>query len=283
MKRPLLNSRRTLALLAAMLAITSLLPGSWVRPVSRPPRAAVLAAIAPIANGLKAVGNRLRPGEEQVLAVGDDARTRRLYEEMLARTRQLENHLRDAQVQIQELSMIRQMGSPDAMKLVDAAVATWGVATHTLGISRGQRDSLREGLVVVDGGSLVGRLSEVYPVSATVKLITAPRTSLQARVVAPDAIDSPMGLVVALKSDTDGLFHCQVKASDPVHEGDLAHLSDDSWPTEAAGFIVGRVTAIKPDPTDPLLRRLVTVKPLRPLPKLSRVRVMVPVEKGAGS
>ena len=106
------------------------------------------------------------------------------------------------------------------------------------------------------------------------------QTNAQPMVIPPTP-DVPGREMLALLKPAGGGFEATTDVSDPVREGDLAHLSDDSWPGHARGLVVGKVTAIERDPDDPELRRRVTVIPVKALAYLDRVVVLVPATPAA--
>ena len=87
---------------------------------------------------------------------------------------------------------------------------------------------------------------------------------------------------MARRSDDGPWFVVQVAKGTPedkpIHVGDVAQLSDELWPPEAQGFIVGTVTRVEDDPKNPLQFVRAVVEPTVPLDKLRRVTVLVAVE-----
>ena len=145
-------------------------------------------------------------------------------------------------------------------------------------INRGTRHGVQEGLVVTVGANLVGQvLADPGPSTATVRLITAPNTFLVVRLIPPVPGSTPYEPFVNIREANDGQeFWAEIDADATVRAGDLAHLADDTWPTEARGFIVGRVQEIIEHPDRPYLSRRVIIKPLRPVGRLSNVVVLIP-------
>jgi len=68
----------------------------------------------------------------------------------------------------------------------------------------------------------------------------------------------------------------------PAQPGFLAYLyldpRDNFWPRQAAGFVIGKVTAVETVTANPLLYRRITVQPILDLPHLQNVIVLVPRE-----
>jgi cell shape-determining protein MreC len=280
MKRPWLNQRRALAITAALLLVSSMLPARWANWLSHRPRALVHAVVVPITDPLHKLSTTVRSDPQIRLELGDQAQLEANYQSLLQYARQLEGELADAREQIAQLSQIRQHLGLGRTGSVPASVTGWPSATHSLILNRGRRHDLTEGLVVAEGFNLVGRLSHVSAVNATVRLVTAPGTHMLVRILPAEPGPAQRELRVQLQVEADGRsFFARTDVDAPVRAGDLAHLADpENWPAEAQGLVVGRVESVDPDPRDPLLRRKVVVRPLRTMTNLTRVVVIVPRE-----
>ena len=134
-----------------------------------------------------------------------------------------------------------------------------------------------DGLAVVWGASLVGRVVSTSANTADVQLITHAGTKLQVRIArhTPDGPTTPLTAFIEIDDDGRSFFTEEFSVDSPVAVGDLVHLADDSWPFRARGFIVGVVTEVgKSD--RPLLNSRVVIRPMLSLASLPRVVVLVP-------
>ncbi len=267
--------------LVVVLLVCSMLPARWARVVSSQPRHLLAAAMAPMDHVLKPLADKLRRPPELAVELGN----REEYERAQQQIVELQFKLRQATQLIAELSQVKEQLRLTGVQLRTATVTSWsGDRLHpTLLINRGTRHGVAVGMVVVRGYQLVGRVVDVGPVTATVRLITAPQTHLIASMIPPVVGSAPREVMAQLRVGKDGLtLEADTNAEDPVLVGDLAHLSDESWPVEAVGFVVGKVTRIDNHPDDPLLRRKVVVEPVRSLAHLGQVTLIVPATAGGG-
>lgn len=281
MKRSLLTPRRLLALVVALLLISSMLSAPVADRVTRGPRSLVSAALNPVTGVLRALGRSIR-GSEQPDTPWPGATDVELELELgraLRIIRQLEGELRRAQDQVAQLSQIRDQFGLQGVRLIDARVTAYNGSTidPVITIDKGSSKGLRKGSVVASGFNLVGEVVRVGPVSADVKLITAANTNIIARLVTPIADVQPRILEAMLHRAKDGQYFVTEPGVDsPVQVGDLAHLSSERWPPEAQGFVVGKVTVVDKDASNPFLAKRVIVEPMLPLAALRRVTVLVP-------
>jgi len=285
MRRPLFTQRRALVTTIVLLGIASFLPINIAGRLADPARDLLRLTTMPLAHPLKAVGDSVRGREPLPVQLGDADD----YEWAKREIERLRQELDEATRQIAELSHMRQETAMRGNTLQRARVTGWSnrPMAPTLTLNRGTRDGVSAGYVVASGFNLVGRVTDTSSTGATVHLITAPTTPLTVRFV-PSALRSsaPAGgaAVCELNTQTAGQGHVFVGVvphDAPVRPGDLAKLQDPTWPAEAAGFIVGKVTTVDPHPDDPTLRKRVTVEPIRALAHLSEVVVVVPTGEEA--
>ena len=269
--RPAFTNRRVLAAVAVLLALMSQVPSRCVRPLSDKPRDLVVALLNPLTHPLKRLSDSLRRRRDlDVKAPLDENR-----KQALQYMRRLEAELDDARETIAQLTQTRQILGFQSVTLTPASVTA--SSDHTLTINRGRTAGLRDGLVATAGGNLVGRITHTGPVTATIQLITAPKTLLTTRIV-PPVPGEPTRDLSRVPFEAEGEFLTAVVNEDhPVQPGDLAHLDSCTWcPPEARGFVVGKVVKIEPYPDDPTLRRRLVVQPIKSLRHLSEVAVPVP-------
>jgi cell shape-determining protein MreC len=281
MPKPLLTPRRSLLILALLLFVNAMLPERHAQTAGYIPATVVNFAAAPLAAPLKSLSGSLRAREPDRIEMGTPADVEVQYQLALQRLRQLEAELDEAQRLIMTLTQSREMLSLAGTRLVPARA--WGFAGErvrpVVNIDRGRSRGIHEGMAVVHGINLVGRVDRAYANTADVELITAPNSRLQVRILPPRTDEAPRELVEILELAPDRrTFRVQVKIDAPVQQGDLAHLIDERWPAEARGYVVGQVVRVNPDPSAPHSFRIVEVRPLAPLESLNRLTVLAPIE-----
>ena len=261
----------------AALGIASQLPTRWIDPVTSAPSGVMQMATAPLRDPLHQLASSIRRPPDATIGVEYQAMEKN-YGELLAYTQRLEQELREAREQIAQLSQVRESNSLEGVVLQSCQVTgPFGEARRELlSITPGSRKGIREGMVVADGFHLVGKVTESTPQSATVVLITAKGMRPVARLVPPTGETGPRGTLVQLAATGEQTFEVKVGVDQAVQVGDLAHLEDDMWPSEAQALVLGRVTAVERWPDDPELYRRVVVTPMRSLVHMTRVVVMVP-------
>ncbi|MBI1336503.1 MAG: hypothetical protein GC164_06025 [Phycisphaera sp.] len=279
MKRPWLNPKRTLVFAVGVLCVTSLLPANLSQSIARIPRTIVYFPVTPVADLLHRVASPIFKSADLRIDTGGQQQLERNYTDNLAYSRKLEAQLEAAAQEILRLRQVREFQSLSKLSFVPANVISGpDLLSPRLTINKGARHGLRENLVVVYGSTLVGRISTVETNTATVALITSPRTRLDARVVPPTPGQAPveMNTQLAISHDRSAFTSIIDATANVAQVGDLAHLHDGLWPPEAQGLIVGKVTAVSKNPDNPTLEDRIVVQPLYALPYLTRVDVLVP-------
>jgi cell shape-determining protein MreC len=278
-----LHPSKALAATCLALMLIALLPAEAASAVAAWPRAALLAVAAPLATPLKLPADRLRA----VVSPGADRKAEGLRRDVLEReldVTRLENRRLRAEIgrlreRLERLTRTMRLADPTRVRPLPAPVA--GVerssSTRALALGRGARHGLGPGQVVVAGAQLVGRLTSVSALNATVTLVTSPGTQLELELIRPPGADAPPAgepIRVSAAARADGSFEVlDAVAQQPVEPGDEAVLIDPRWPPEAAGFRVGRVTLAEPDPHQPLTLR-VRIRPQRDPERMMSVSVL---------
>ncbi|HET9201363.1 MAG TPA: rod shape-determining protein MreC [Dehalococcoidia bacterium] len=184
-----------------------------------------------------------------------------------------------------ELAALRERAA-DAATLEEMLGFTQNDATHTtigarvfqhqpqnfednLAIDRGSNDGLAEGMVVLSPqGSLVGRITRVFPDYSWVRVITDQSSNINAEIPAAQ-IDG------ALTSNGDGNLTLELVPKErDVSEGDQVVTSTQSilYPP---GLLVGLVISVSD--TDELFKRII-IEPSAPLANLDSVLVITSFE-----
>ncbi len=284
MPRPVFTERRALTLTIVALAIATFLPTESAHWLADPPRDLVNVVAAPLTTPLKTVGDSVRRTDDLPVELGDEEQLKWAKREI----ERLRQQLGEADKQIADLMRVRQRVRTAGHALRRATVTAWSPkpAAPTLTLNRGSNDGVAKGQVVASGFDLVGRVVDTSAGDSTVQLITTPTTPLSVEFVAAKLDARPAGAqsrctLEPVTSGGETVFHGRVVRDAPIRVGDLAHLADPAWPAEAAGFVVGQVTSVDPDPADPTLRRLIVVTPNQSLTTIDEVIVVVPTGEGA--
>ena len=288
MNRPPITPKRILIAAAVLLLISSQLPTGAATTIGSIPRAFV-GFISKPATILQRMSATLRPGR----AIAPDFTPGGDLVEQLAQANvyidTLEQEILELRDVSQSLAQIDALLDLGGIRLVGAnvlgfngdlenPVITIGVGDKAGGV--GESTGLREGLAVVWGAGLVGRIVSTSAQTSDVQLVTAADTKLQVRIAKPysDGVSEPLPAFIQVAEGGRAFVTEDFAVDAPVEVGDLVHLADDSWQFRARGFIVGVVTEAGPHPDRPYLNKRVVIRPTLPLPSLTRVAVLVPVD-----
>jgi cell shape-determining protein MreC len=280
MNRPPITPRRILIAVTVLLLIASQLPVRAATALSYVPHSFVSLISKPAAL-LQRLSTTIRPPRENApdfSAAGDLA-------DQLAQAKvyidNLEQEIRELRNISESLAQIDALLDLGGIRLVGANVLSFNgdLKNPILTIGVGSDAGVRDGLAVVWGAGLVGRVVSTSARTADVQLITAAGTKLQVRISKPNApgAAAPMPAFIELAEDGRSFVTEEFAVDDPVQVGDLVHLADDSWQFRARGFLVGVVTEVG-ESDRPLLNSRVVIRPTHSLPSLTRVAVLVPVD-----
>jgi rod shape-determining protein MreC len=163
---------------------------------------------------------------------------------------------------------------PDGYRPINVGVISFpgGPFIHTLTIAAGSSSGIRMNSPVVSGDGLVGIVSNVFPDSAIVRLLSAPDNSVAAR----DLRNGVRGVVGLGLGGTLSLGQVQkqfsVKEGDEiVTDGTHSARYPDLYPY---GIPIGRVSSV--GVTDTAIFLQVQVQPFASLGSLDAVAVLVP-------
>jgi rod shape-determining protein MreC len=166
---------------------------------------------------------------------------------------------------------------PNDYRPVNAAVITFqtGPFSHTIAIEAGSSSGLRLNTPVVSGDGLVGRVSNVFPDTAIVTLLTDPDSFVAAR-------DLHTGVRGGIQAGPGGtLVLNEVLKQKVVKEGDeivTAGTHNKKYPDiYPYGIPIGRVSA-PPGVTDTATFLQVQVQPFANLGSLEAVAALVPTK-----
>lgn len=286
MKSAFLNRRRSFAVIVALLLVSSMLPASKCRTLWSPFAHFFSLASKPVAAPLAWAGGAAHRAFSTDWGLSDAPVIRRERDNLLAYSRGLEQEVAALKNQLEELQQVRARLADTKIVLQQARVmsAMRDAQSPTLTIDAGRDKSLEPGMIVANGYNLVGKLVSVGPTTSVVQLITAPLTHLKVTIAPPAAGPPPRTLSASVEvspKPIEGVasFITVVPTAEVVEEGDFVHVADDTWPRESHALVIGRVMKIvKADDKDnPLLRKKLVIQPMRSLPHLDTVVVVVPV------
>jgi hypothetical protein len=130
-------------------------------------------------------------------------------------------------------------------------------------------DALRDGQSVLAGEALVGFVEQVGTHTARIRLLTDRQAPLKVRIARPQEdsflpLDAEFWLVGAggAHLEVRDVNHRFIRAGS-IREGDVV-LNDPDNPALPAALMVGRISAIRVDPENPLLYRLTVEPPVKP-------------------
>ncbi len=285
--RSLFGSRRFLVTVVLLCVVSAWAPLGLARSVAALPHHLLVALVSPVTVLLKTAADAVGGGQPR-LDLGEHEELYDHYTQALQYIRRLESDLRQREQQLAQLMRVREIrGEQGIRAYLPARVTSYSgePARPVLTIDRGTSDGVRRGMVVVSGANLVGLVEAVGPLTADVRLITTPGTTLDVRFAAPTPPAAPPSAptylaTVGLAEDGRRFVHDEAPQNVPVRAGDLAHLDDQGgrWPAQANGFIVGQVAEVAGVPDNPLLLKRIVIEPLIRPPSLRRVWVLVPAE-----
>jgi len=274
-----LTPRRLLILVILLLVVTSFLPGPRATALASPVRAIVETLAAPIRYPLHALGASVRAEAPRDLQLTEP--TNRGHD--LRRIAQLEDEVDRLREEVRQLRRVRSIiGETAPLVQVDAAVTgvTGPRAAPILRIDRGASAGIEKRQIVVSGFHLVGEVVIADPMTSQVKPITSADTKVFVRLMPREEATLREGPGVWLDwNPEERAFVQQISTAIVAEVGDLAVLADDGWRSEARGFFIGQVTAIRDYKPDPYNFKELVVRPTFLLEQLRRVTVLVPMEE----
>ncbi len=164
--------------------------------------------------------------------------------------------------------------------------------TQMLRIRAGDNDGVARGTVAVsDRVQVVGRVESVRAGESTLVLITQDgQPPIQGALLTDERPDAPAPATVLcqLHPFGDGTLQGMVeytpaRPGEPQPEpakGQTVYLRDDSWPESSRMLVLGRVEEVR-QPSNWPLRRLITVRPMVRLDRLTEVTLRIPQDRAA--
>ncbi len=280
MNRPPITPKKILIAAAVLLLISSQLPTRAATTISSIPRSFVRFISKPSAM-LHRMSATLRPARTNLpnFAGGGDLADQLAQARVYINTLEQEIlELRDVSQSLAQIDALLDLGG---IRLIGANVLGFNgdLKNPILTIGAGEDAGIRDGLAVVWGAGLVGKVISTSDKTADIQLVTTAGTKLQVRIAKPttDGIAASLPAFIEVADDGRSFTTEEFSVDAPVAVGDLVHLADDSWQSRSRGFLVGIVTEVgKSD--RPLLNSKVVIRPTLSLPSLTRVAVLVPVD-----
>ncbi len=230
---------------------------------------------APLENGLRDLAEPIVDFFEGLFNRGDLKRENELLRQELERLQGQVAAGEDAQRRAQELEealAVKESRPDDEFVVADVIAQDPSGVKRALAISRGSKDGLDEGMVVLSrSGSLVGTVSRVYEDFAWLRLITDPNSAVNVSVLAEGGDDSGEARGVA-GGDLGGRLSLEmIPAEAEISEGDLVATSGlgGNYPR---ALLLGSVGSVEDRPQ--ALFKKATVEPAADLSALDTVMVI---------
>ncbi len=178
----------------------------------------------------------------------------------------------DAQVQLQQLQEQNNLSYAKDVASVIAQVTPGAFSNfddYTIQIDKGSDDKLAKNMPVVTNGGLVGRISEVTPHNALVRLVTDPELVVSVKLAGTGDYALGRG---AGKESPFTVFE-GVELTDPVEIGESVLTSGLGKASFPAGIPVGSVTKV--EQSDSGQSQLLQVRTGADLARLGVVKVLI--------
>lgn len=273
--------------LLLFVVVCAFLPARF-QPFAKPMHRAVNTVVQPVSHLFSIVASSVR---DETRTPPDIAERQQLYEELQLRyaaIRRLEDENQQLRRDLAALQQLSREFDRRTYQFRQAEVTGRSVEStaSTITINAGTASGIAEGHAVVSGASLLGQVIDAGARVSQVRLITAPRSRVQA-VVVPRMWAGP-------GSPRQAAQLCQFEVVGPrrleavvpeayaIGLGDLARLKDDGWPVAAQGMVLGEVIAIEPI-AEPVLRKRIVIETIVSVRYLRHVTVIVPRYGSAAS
>lgn len=229
----------------------------------------VLGVVSPVQHALRDASDTAADLASNVTEVDDLTNENKALREENERLNEQVSRLRESEIRYQQLEKLLQIeeAHPEEEFLAGNVISRDpSNLKDVVAIDRGKRDGVREGMVVVtEGHSLVGTVTQALDDYAWVTLITDPNSAVSAMVQESRA----QGVVSGSYSRKLSIEFLSQAAA--VKEGDVV-ISSALGGHYPAGLVIGRVIAVESTPQE--LFKQVSVEPLASLANLEMVLVM---------
>jgi rod shape-determining protein MreC len=261
---------RTRMTVLALASVTLVIVGLRDVPVVRDLREGAAAVVSPVEGAVSAVTSPVRNAWHGITDYDDLTRENDELRSELAEIDAAEITRSDAEQQLADLSASLDLPFAGEVPQVTARVVSGPRSnfSHAIEIDKGSDAGLAEGMPVVTGGGLVGRVTQVTGGSAQVELITDPDFRVGVRLSTTSALGTArgQGRGEALKVDSSIAPRTEVEAGTGMV---TSGVDRSAFPP---GIPVGKVTATAQGAGGLALE--LTLEPLVDVDQLSYVTVL---------
>lgn len=272
-----------------VLILLALLPARF-NPVAQPLHQFSLYLIAPMTFWLSPIAQNARGWVDPPPQLDDRQRLAEQIQQLNARILNQQARIRQLRIENDRLRRMQQQltGMNQQARLLAANVVARSpdLSSMTITLDRGTRNDLNSQSIVVDGAHLIGRITDVGPLSTATTLLSGrPFEAIALNEndqdltrLSPDAIESLIDVSRLVlepdEADPEQLV-TPVERDSPIEPGYTVRLVDPDWPEAAQYLVVGRVVAVRP--LEGQWKQLI-IKPYRALRYISDVTIIVPLE-----
>lgn len=251
--------RRRIALVILLFIFMGLCGWFWRHRGSVPFVSQPLAMVAaPFEYGVSGLAGGLRTGVaaiDQVIAGWGELSALREENGILKAEQAKYSEILAENIRLRE--MLKFKSGYTKFQLLGASVIErdYGVWTNTMVVDRGSDSGLARYMPVIVPGGLVGFVSEVYPNSSRIQLLTDPRTTVGAIVQRPSSRVASM--VKENGNNPRELLFVDISRESDVVKGDILVTSGYGG-VYPPGLLVGTVDQVEPDVTGVVREAVVT-------------------------
>jgi len=182
----------------------------------------------------------LKPGRDLVNWVSETFNARGENSDLKTDVQKLRAKLAKAESAIGENEQLRKLVGldqkgvfagykPVTTRVIQRPPTAW---YSTVGIAAGSNDGVAVNDPVIDGDGLIGRVTDVTPLTAKVTLITDPESAVSARVLP----NGPQGVAKPEAGDPSTMLLDFIDKSQPIHEGQMVVTAGWSNGTISSAF-----------------------------------------------
>jgi rod shape-determining protein MreC len=233
--------RRRRAVLVVLVVLALVLISATFSQSSGGPLHTVQQGMASVFSPLEEGATRaLKPGRDLVNWVSETFNARGENSDLKTDVQKLRAKLAKAESAIGENERLRKLVGldqkgvfagykPVTTRVIQRPPTAW---YSTVGIAAGSNDGVAVNDPVIDGDGLIGRVTEVTPLTAKVTLITDPESAVSARVLP----NGPQGVAKPEAGDPSTMLLDFIDKSQPIHEGQMVVTAGWSNGTISSAF-----------------------------------------------
>ncbi len=249
-----------------------------------PAGTAISEVLRPFQLAVARVSATVSRGTSYIASIKETKERNAALEKEVLSLRKLENQVEELRQENERLRALLQFGQSHTIEGSGQSKAAWVIARNpdtwfsSIIISRGSKDGIREGAVVVTSQGLVGRVTKVAPHSANVMLITDPQSGVGAIIQRQSS--RAMGVATG-KGNVDGFLRMKffnrdadVRREDKVVTSSLGQVFPKGLP-------IGTVESVKTE--DNGLVKTAYIRPAVDFNTIEEVLVLLPANPGSVS